>query len=157
MKYKIKEIIPEKLSLNKIELNNGTIFNVKYNNDSLEFQTPKLFIDSLVKEKNQLSLKMMNTQACKTFYDKITEIEAFLTKTLKNKIKSIFYEDLLNIKIPFSHSKPLVKIYKDEKLFNYYHLEKDTNIICLVTLDKIWINNFNEPSYHLSAKEIMII
>ena len=70
----------------------------------------------------------------------------------------MFRENLVTLKIPFKgNSTPLVKVYKNDALFNYYHLTADTQVLCLLSLDKIWINNFNEPSYHLNVREIMVI
>jgi hypothetical protein len=111
-------------------------------------------------------LKILGTEACKIFCSKIFEIEQFFNETLQNNdffskkpsdIKPIFEEDLFTVKIPFKYSKPLVKVYKNDSLFNYYHLTKDLEIICLLELDKLWINTFNEPSYNLNVKEIMVI
>lgn len=157
MKYKIKEINCELLSFSKVELNNGIVHNIKYNNDSLEFQSPKMKIHSLVKENDHeyITLKIVGNQACKTFCLKIKEIETFFSKQFD--ISSIFHEDLLTVKIPFKYSKPLIKVYKNENLFNYYHLEEGMEILCLLVIDKIWVNNFNEASYHLNVKELMII
>jgi hypothetical protein len=72
-------------------------------------------------------------------------------------MKSIFDKEFVTLKIPFKHSRPSVKIYKDDSLFNYYHLTQHMDVICLVSIDKLWVNNFNEPTYHLIVKEIMII
>jgi hypothetical protein len=157
MKYKIKEINCENISFSKVELNNGIVHNIKYNEDSLEFQSPKMKIHSLVKENDHeyLILKIAGNQACKTFCLKIKEIEAFFSRRFN--IGSVFHEDLLTVKIPFKYSKPLVKVYKNENLFNYYHLEEDLEILCLLCIDKIWVNNFNEASYQLNVKELMII
>ena len=157
MKYKIKEINPDLISFSKTELNNGVIHNIKYNEDSLEFQSPKMKIHSLIKENDHefLTLKLAGNQACKTFCLKIKELETSFSKRFD--ISSVFNEDLLTVKIPFKYSKPLVKVYKNDNLFNYYHLEQDLEIICLLCIDKVWVNNFNEASYHLIVKEIMII
>ena len=159
MKYKIKEIDCSSIVFNKTQLEQGTILNIKYKSDSLEFQTPKVVIDSLIKENDHeyLVLRILATQACKTFCSKITEIETFFEDYLKSFIKPVFKEDLFTVKIPFKYSKPLIKIYKDDSLFNYYHLEKGMEIICLLGIDKIWINKYNEPNYNLIVKEIMVI
>jgi hypothetical protein len=44
----------------------------------------------------------------------------------------------------------------NEKLFNYYHLSESMEIICLLSLDKVWISNVNEPNYNLTVKEILV-
>jgi hypothetical protein len=159
MKYKLKEISLDNVSFNKSQLETGVIYNLKYNEGSLEFQSPKMIIDTILKEnENQyISLKVLPTQACKSFYLKVKEIETFFTTTFKNPIKSIFHEDFMKIKIPFKCGKPLPKIYKTDSLFNYYNLCAGMEVICLVGIDKVWVNNFDEPSYQLNVKEIMII
>jgi len=158
MKYKLKELDFNLISLNKIQIESGTIVNLKYNNEILEFQTPKVIIDSLVKENDHeyLVLRILPTQACKTFCSKILELENYLSETLKNNVKSIFMENNFTVKIPFKYSKPLVKVYTENKLFNYYHLEKDLEVICLLTIDKVWINIYDEPNYNMIVKEIMV-
>uniref|UniRef100_A0A6C0AZ71 Uncharacterized protein n=1 Tax=viral metagenome TaxID=1070528 RepID=A0A6C0AZ71_9ZZZZ len=159
MKFKLKELDFKQITFNKTPLNNGTVVNLKYNENSLEFQTPKLIIESLIKENEHeyLNLKIKGTEACKFFCSKILELESFFSNSLKNQIKTIFNEDNFIVKIPFKYSKPLVKVYKNDSLFNYYHLTKDLEIICLLELDKLWINNSNEPNYNLIVKEIMVI
>ena len=159
MKIKVKEIDCKQFNFNNTQLNNGTIYNIKYNDDVLEFQTPKLLIHECLKENGNeyLILQIYGTQACKTFYSKIMEIEDYFNKYLKNTINSVFKEQMLTVKIPIKYSKPTVKVYKDDSLFNYYNLVKDTEVICIVSLDKLWINNFNEASYKLTVKEILIV
>lgn len=159
MKHRLKEITFEEIYFSKVDLQSGTLFNLKYKNESLEFQSPKLIIDSLVKQNDNefIILKILPTQGCKTFCDKINQLEAFFSKKMENSIKSVIQEDLITVKIPFKYSRPLVKVYKDDNLFNYYHLEKDLEIICLLCIDKIWVNNYQEASYHLNVKEIMLI
>ena len=158
MKYRLKEVDPVKFVFNKVQLNSGIILNIKYFEDSLEFQTPKMIIHELVKENEHeyIVLQILNTEACKTFYLKITEIEKYFSEKIKSTIKSVFHENYVTLKIPFRGSNPLIKVYREDNLFNYYHLEVGMKIICLLGIDKIWINNFNEASYHLVVKEIMI-
>ncbi len=157
MKYKIKEIDCNKILFSKVSLNNGIVHNIKYNNEILEFQSPTMKIHSLTKENGHefITLKIVGNQACKSFCLKIKEIEEFFLKQFN--IHSVIHGDLLTVKVPFKYSKPLIKVYKNDNLFNYYHLEQDTDIICLLCIDKIWVDNFNEASYHLNIKEIMIV
>ena len=168
MKYKLKELETCNFSFDKVIVDNNKIINIKYKNDSLEFQTPKIIIDSLIKENNHeyLSLKIVGNKACETFCSKINQLETFfntkavnwLDKSLPvNEIKSVFNEDCFIVKIPFKYSKPLIKVYKDNKLFNYYHLAKGMEIICLLNLSKLWVNFKNEISYNLNVKEILVI
>jgi hypothetical protein len=158
MKYKIKDLQFEKISFSKVQIENGTLLNLKYNNDSLEFQTPRVIIDSLIKENDHeyLILKIIGNEACKKFCSKITQLELFFSDYLKNEIKPIFNEDCFTVKVPFKYSRPLVKVYKNEKMFNYYHLSESMEIICLLSLDKVWISNVNEPNYNLTVKEILV-
>ena len=168
MKYKLKEIETCNFSFDKTDFDNNKIINIKYKNDSLEFQTPKIIIDSLIKENNHeyLSLKIIGNKACETFCSKINQLETFFnTKAVNwfdkslpvNDTKSVFNEDCFIVKIPFKYSKPLINVYKDNKLFNYYHLTKGMEIICLLSLSKLWINFKNETSYNLNVKEILVI
>jgi hypothetical protein len=163
MKHKLKEINFTDISFDKTNLNNGTLLSLKYKENSLEFQTPKLHIESLIKENGHeyLVLKIIGTQACKTFCTKIIELEKYFSEyLLKNgsgeSIKTIFNEDLFTVKIPFKYSKPLIKVYKNDNLFNYYNLENGMEIICLLSIN-LWINMYKEPSYNLNVKEIMVI
>jgi hypothetical protein len=159
MKYKLKEldINPNYFTFDKTPVDNCTLMNIKYKNEVLEFQTPKIFIDSLLKENNKeyISLQIIGTKACKIFCSKIYEIEDMLRK--KFEIKSIMNDDHCVVKIPFQYSKPLVKVYKNNELFNYYHLKKGMEIICLLSLQKLWINTNNECQYNLQVKEIVVI
>ena len=167
MKYKIKEIEINAFSFDKVNIDDNKIINLKYHNDSLEFQTPKIIIDSLIKENNHeyISLKIIGNKACESFYSKISELEIFFNEKVKiylnpklpkHDIKSVFNEDSFIVKIPFKNSNPLIKVYKDNKLFNYYHLTKGMEIICLLTINKLWINYKNETSYNLNVKEILV-
>jgi len=159
MKYKLKELDFNNFSFAKVDLNDNKIINIKYFNESLEFQTPKLIIESLIKENNHeyLLLKISGNKACETFCSKIFELEEFFNKYIKNKIKSIFNEETFTVKIPFKSLNPQIKVYKDNKLFNYYHLTKGMEIICLVNLSKLWTNIKNETNYNLNVKEILVI
>jgi hypothetical protein len=158
MKYKLKDISLENIVFNNSQLDNGIIYNLKYNQECLEFQSPKMILDSIYKEKNNeyISLKVLPTQACKTFYLKIKEIETYFETTFKNPVKSVFYNDFMRVKVPFKFEKPLTKVYKTGSLFNYYNLSQGMELICLLCIDKVWVNNFEEPSYQLNVKEIMI-
>jgi hypothetical protein len=161
MKYRVKEIDTSNFVFNKTQLNNGTIVNIRYLEEILEFQSPKMVIHELVKENDHqyITLQLLGTQACKTFYLKIMEIENHFNKMLGNDLtKSVFHENFLTVKIPFKgYSNPLIKVYRNDALFNYYHLTVGMEILCLLCIDKIWINNFNEPNYYLNVKEIMVI
>ena len=95
MKFKLKDVIFKELTFNKTSVENGTIVNLKYKDDSLEFQTPKVIINSLIKENGHeyLILKILGTQACKVFCSKIIELEDFFKEKLQLDIKTVFNED----------------------------------------------------------------
>jgi len=168
MKIKLKNILFENFYFTKNKQLNGNIINIKYLNDSLEFQTPKVIIDSFIKEneKEYILLKIIGTEACNIFCSKIKELEEYFNKILKNKdylfenipmsaIKTIFEDNTFIIKIPFK--KEHLRVYTKDNLVNYNFLKEGMNVICLTTLDKLWINKFNEPTYYLTVKEIMIM
>ena len=130
-----------------------------------------MLIEKIIKENNKeyLLLKILPTEACKTFCTKIFELENkhnielnnhkdwFNKKIPISEVKSVFNEDCFIVKIPFNYSRPNVKIYdKDSKLFNYYHLKQGMEIICLLNVNNIWINFDNVPNYNLIVKEILI-
>ena len=93
-------------------------------------------------------------------FDKLLRSHNFweiLFLEVENEDILVFNEDCFIVKIPFKYSKPLIKVYKDNKLFNYYHLAKGMEIICLLNLSKLWVNFKNEISYNLNVKEILVI
>lgn len=158
MKYKIKEIDFDKLKfdeVNKLLNVNGTVVNISYLSESLEFQTPKVIIESLESTNGTIILKILPTEACNLFCSKIYELEKNIKK--KYNIESIFTKDTFKIKVPFNYSKPTIKISsKETNFFNYYHLKKGMEIICLLTINKLWVNANGEPNYNLNVKEILI-
>jgi len=178
MKHKIKEIDFNRLNyIYSIDSNNGMgntnckLINFTYNGEELEFQTPKVIIEKLIKENNKeyLLLRIIGNQACKTFCTKILEMEEahnnklsvntnwFNNKLQTNNIKSVFQNDCFIVKIPFKYSKPCIKIYTtDSNLFNYYHLKQGMEIICLLSSNNLWINFDNSVTYNLIVKEILV-
>lgn len=155
MKIKIKDIDFKNSRLHTTPFNES-LFNLTYNDDKLEFQTPKLIIDDILTEndKNYLILKIYPTQASKIFYSKIIEFEKYISDYYSKDVNGIFKEDTFRVKIPFKSSKPILKIYKDDFLFNYYHLCKGMEIICLLQLSKVWITE--SIYYNLTVNEILI-
>ena len=153
MKHKLTEINFNDLRFTNKDLSRGTIVNVTYKNDTLEFQTPTLCISDIIKENNNeyLLLKLIGNEACKKFFLKILELEKSM------KVESLFNGDVLSVKIPYTYSRPMVNVCYDGSLFNYYHLSKGMEIICLLTLNKLWINEYNIKNYNLSVKEIMLL
>jgi hypothetical protein len=158
MKHKLTEIDFDKIDFSTKELDNGKFMNIKYNSDTLEFQTPKVFIHEIIKEdeKEYLILKIKANQACKLFFDKIHELEKSFEDKFKQNVQSVFNDDHLKVKVPFTFKKPTTKVYHDEQLFNYYHLCKGMEIICLLQCDKLWSDHLN-IFYNLQVKEIMLL
>ena len=157
MKYKLKELY---LDINNFSFNkHENIINFKYKNECLEFQTPKIIIDSLIKENNNeyIVCKIIGNKSCEIFFSKISMLESLFNKHFKTDVKSIFNNDSFIVKIPFRYSKPQIDVYKNNSLFNYYRVIKGMEIICLVYINKLWVNSDNEINYHLNVKEILII
>ena len=124
----------------------GSIMNFKYLNEILEFQTPVSSIEQI--NENGLLLKL--AKQCNSFLLKIKEFETFIEKKYKCVIKSPLDGDTFILKL-----KQIPKVYNENGLVNYYHLKENDKIICLVSLDKLWINN-QVISYCLTLKEIKI-
>ena len=157
MKYKLTDISFDNLETSSKELNQGTIINVTYLGQSLEFQTPKVIIQDIIREagKEYFLLKINPNQACKKFVEKILELEKWFEKKWNDTVISIFDSDHFTVKIPFVSTRPNINVYIDGCLFNYYKLTKGMEIICLLVLDKLWKND--SIHYNLQVKEIMLI
>lgn len=161
MKYKIKDLSFENLKYNKSEINQSTLINFTYLGNELEFQTPKVVLEKIIKEngKEYLLLRALPTEACQTFFNGIKNLEEAHIKSSKKNliIKSVITDNTFLVKIPFKYSKPIIKLYsKNGSLFNYYHLKPGMEIICLLGSSKLWINFDNIVTYNLSVKEILI-
>jgi hypothetical protein len=153
MKHKLTEVLFKDLKFTNKDLNRGTVVNVTYLNDTLEFQTPRMCIDDIIKDSTgeYLLLKLLPNEACKKFFLKILELESCIN------VESLFNGDLLMVKVPYTYSKPMVNVSYEGSLFNYYHLSKGMEIICLLTLNKLWINEYKTKNYNLTVKEIMLL
>jgi hypothetical protein len=128
------------------QLQEGTIINIT---SPLEFQTPKVNISEI--NENMLLLKIKNNLACKNFHLAILSFEKMLSKRYNLKVNSIFNELTFKTKVNIKNTK----IYSDQRLFNYYQLVPETELLCIITIDKIWINN--EINYSLNIKEAMLL
>lgn len=146
---KLKELILEDIKFTSKELSTGSIINVSYQDTPFEFQIPKGDIHFI--ENDKILLKVTN----KTFIDKINTIEKFLSNRFNREIISTIEDNLISLKLPFKFSKPMFKVYHENKQFNYFNLVAGNEIICLVTLDKVWISN--KINYCLNIKEIMLL
>jgi hypothetical protein len=155
MKHKLTDINFENIKYSPKDLSNGTIVNITYNSELLEFQSPKMCIQEILKDSDHeyLLLKIYGNQACQKFFLKILELE----KSIGNNIVSLFQGDIFTVKVPFKYSKPMVDVYHDGSFFNYYHLSKGMEIICLLEFHKLWINEYKVVNYNLTIKEIMLL
>lgn len=174
MKYKLKDINLDNIRYELVKTNYGIdnnckIVNFTYNQEEFEFQTPRVLIEKIIKEneKSYLLLKIVPTEASKLFCLKLFDIEEHHSKKLNkiinntlvpmNNIKSIFNGDCFIVKIPMKYSKPQLNIYSHNgSLFNYYDLREGMEIICLLSINKLWINFDNSISYYLNVKEILL-
>ena len=162
MKFKLKYLNTEFLKysevLNKNFGNNGKLLNVTYHGESLEFQTPKVFIEKIIKEpgdKEYLLLKIIPNEGCRMFYQKITEIESHIG--ILGSIESNLIGTCFKVKIPFKYGKPQLNIFsKDDYLFNYYHLVEGMEVTLLLSINNIWINPDGIINYSLIVNEILI-
>jgi hypothetical protein len=154
MKYKLKELNFDTVNFN---LGNSTDYGKVFNiNDIIEFQTPKVIFEKVLKEddKEYLILSLLPTEASKIFYSKINEFEEMLKKF--GKVNSIFNGETFKVKVPFRNGNPLVKIYNDYNLLNYYSLKSKVTLIILLNISKIWTNS-ETVSYNLNAIEVKTI
>jgi hypothetical protein len=160
MKIKLKYLNTELLKysevLNKNFGNNGKLLNVTYNGQSLEFQTPKVFIEKIIKEqgdKEYLLLKIIPNEGSRIFYQKISEIESILGIS---SIESNLLGTCFKVKIPFKYGKPQLNIFSKDSLFNYYHLVEGMEVILLLSISNIWIIPGGLSTYSLTVREILI-
>jgi hypothetical protein len=153
MKFKLKDINFENLQLVSKKLDLCKITNVRYQNESIEFQTPKVIINENETE-NFISLKIMGNESCKKFFCKIQELQSNIVKKLDGPVNTIFTDDSFVVKV--KKQKPRV-CDSNGDLFNYYHLKQGMEIICLVSFETVWTNQNNENTFNLNVKEIMLL
>lgn len=147
MFYKLKELNFDTLEYSLFTTTNGKVINIKEN---LEFQTPRVILENI--KDNIITLKILPTQASSIFYNKMQEFETVIkNKFQEYSINSLFNQDTFTIKI-----KTIPKVFLEGSQFNYYHLKPGMELIFLVDISRLWINNYNEINYTLSAKEILI-
>ena len=147
MKYKLKDLKFDTIEYSSSYVTNlGKVINMK---ESIEFQTPKVKIVDIDDE--YLTLKILPSEACRVFFLKIIEFEEKIKEEFKD-IVQLFDGDIFKVKIKNKN----FKIYLNGTLFNVYHLKRDMEIICLVSIYKLWINAYNIVSYNLKVDEIVI-
>jgi hypothetical protein len=155
MKFKLKDIDFNTIKYSEpVLFENSKLLNLSISDEIMEFQTPRVIIENIVEQ--NLVLKFLPNEASKIFYSKIIELENHFSKKYPSYcLKNNFKNDTFTVKVPYRYSKPCIKVYFGDSQFNYYNLKKDTEIICLLSCDKIWINN-DKISYNLNVKEILI-
>ena len=157
LKYLNTELIKYSEVLNKNFGNNGKLLNVTYNGQSLEFQTPKVFIEKIIKEpgdKEYLLLKIIPNEGSRIFYQKISEIESNIG--ILGIFESNLVGDCFKVKIPFKYGKPQLNIFSKDSLFNYYHLVEGMEVILLLSISNIWTIPGGLSTYSLIVREILI-
>jgi len=150
---RIKLIDFDNLKFTKgIENSLGKLVNITYLNDQFEFQTPKMVIREIIQEygKEYIILEFNNS----LFKNKILELEKSLEKYSKKQIGSILSDKFVKLKVHMKYLKPIIKIVYNNELFNYYHLKPGMEVICLVTLNTLWISG-EVSNYNLIIKEIL--
>jgi hypothetical protein len=147
---KLKELDLKRLQFIKSELKNGTIVNVsykeEYGSDPFLFQIPKGVIEFVNTE--YLILNVSN----KKFESLIKSIEQFFEQRFGKPVESIL-DKHLKLKLKFSKSlKPEFKVINNDNLYNFYNLSQGDTVICVVSLEKVWISEV--INYNLKVKEI---
>ena len=145
MKYKLKELTFEKISYNTHETGNGKIINLT---ESIEFQTPWVKIIDI--DENFLTLKILPSEACRIFFNKIHEFQEILKKMFNLEVEDLFENENFKVKI----KNKTFKIYLNGNLFNFYHLKKGMDIICLVSISRLWITD--SIRFNLKVDEMVI-
>jgi hypothetical protein len=150
---KLKDIDFSNIKFDKgVTLGDGTLINFSYLESSLEFQTPKVTIHSIV-ENDKMILTIKNTEACRKFYLMILAFEKMLGDHYHLPVQTIINKENFKIKVKANSTK----IYTtDSRLFNIYHLKSEMEIICLGIINKIWISS-GIINYNLNIKEIMLL
>ena len=134
MKIKLKEITFDNLNGESYTIcttSMGKIYNL---NESYEFQTPKIKVQSIGDD--YITLQLLPSEASKIFFTKIKEFETKIMETFQKPVSSLFVEDTFKIKI----KKNQFKVYSNGNLFNIYYLEPGSTVICLVSILKLWLN-----------------
>jgi len=145
---KLKELNTKNITFSlKIIGESSNIINIKYLNDELEFQTPK--VEILTIQDNIIIVKLLHNN--QIFIDKIKELERCYSSYTGTKINNLLTENVFKLKI--TH---IPKVFNNSEMISYYSLKKGDVIICLVNSKHLWNDN-NRTSYNLHIKEILVI
>lgn len=145
---KLKELILNNIKFVGKDLSNGTIVNVKYLDEPFQFQLPKGTIEFIGNE--HLTLNIDNN----LFFNIINSLEDYLGTRFNRPVESIISGKFITLKLPFRNSRPEFKVLLESKLFNYHSLITGMEVICIVSLDKIW--NTDKLNYNLIVKDILL-
>jgi hypothetical protein len=143
---KLKDIEFNNLDHTIHETSYGKIINLK---EHYEFQTPSIVINSI--EDEYLNVHILPNEASKIFFNKINLFEDKLIDKFKYPVDSLF--NGINFKLKLSKTK---KVYLNGEQFNFYHLKPLMKIICLVSIDKLWISQYSVLHYNLKVNEILV-
>jgi len=146
MKYKLKELIFEDIKYNECKTSLGKIINLE---ESFDFQTPTVRIIEI--DTDYITLSLLPSEACNIFYNKIHDFEKKI-KELFNNVYPLFENETFKVKI----KNDSFKIYYQGNQFNRYHLKPGMDIICLVSISKLWENVYNVINYTLKVNEMVI-
>jgi len=147
MKYKLKELTFENIKYNECKSALGTIINLE---DCFDFQTPTVQIVEI--DSQYITLSLLPSQACQIFYTKINEFESKIKQEFSESINCLFEKDLFKVNI----KNDSFKVYYQGSQFNMYNLKPGMEIICLVSISKLWKNLYNVINYTLKVNEIVI-
>jgi hypothetical protein len=149
MKFKLKELeFKGLLNYNEHKTNIGRIINLQ---ESIEFQTPTLRIVEI--DSNFITLSLLPSEACRVFYTKMIEFETILKEKFSDSyFESIFKNETFKVNIKNDN----FKIYLNGEQFNIYHLKPGMDIICLVSISKLWISSYNLLNYTLKVNEMVL-
>ena len=169
MKIKIKDLIFENIILSPVRdfsssnLEQSTLFNIKYSAgnhfEELSFQTPQMVVERISDEPSGkfMYLRLLQTNACKIFYEKIKMFEMVFTEKLKcETVSTIKHNNTIKIKVPHHYNHPMVETFHNSQQIPYNSLKPLDKIICILTLNKLWMSN-NKIFYNLSVSEILKI
>jgi len=143
---KVKDLEFNNLDHTVHETSYGKIINLK---ESYEFQTPSIVINSI--DEDSLNVHILPNEASKIFFNKMNLFEEKLIDKFKYPVDALF--NGINFKVKLSKTK---KVYLNGELFNFYHLKPLMKIICLVSIDKLWISQYSVLHYNLKVNEIVV-
>ena len=147
VKIKLKEHNFSKITFSEFKTNAGSLFNLT---EPLEFQTPTVSIVSI--DKMYITLQLLPSFACEHFYKKIMEFEKCVKASIENNGFISIFDDL-SFKIKQNDD---FKIFLNGRRFNNFNLTPGMEVICLLSLNKVWKNMYNVINYNIKINEMVI-